>query len=96
MRRATLFALNDVQAGEKPKNAKPLHGFGGAGVLEFTEDFDGDTCRAVYTVKLRSAIYVLHCFQKKSPKGGKMPLVDMRLVQQRLREAEAMEKASEE
>lgn len=57
--------------------------------------FDGDTYRAVYTVKLRSAIYVLHCFQKKSPKGGKVPLVDARLIQQRLREAEAMEKASE-
>lgn len=89
------FALNDVQEGEKPKNAKPLHGFGGAGVLELIEDFDGDTYRAVYTVKLRSATYVLHCFQKKSPKGGKVPLVDARLIQQRLREAEAIERASE-
>jgi phage-related protein len=95
VRRAIGFALNDVQAGEKPKNAKPLHGFGGAGVLELIEDFDGDTYRAVYTVKLRSAIYVLHCFQKKSPKGGKVPLIDVRLIQQRLREAEAMEKASQ-
>jgi phage-related protein len=95
VRRAIGFALNDVQAGERPRNAKPLHGFGGAGVLELIEDFDGDTYRAVYTVKLRSAIYVLHCFQKKSPKAGKVPLVDAQLIQQRLREAEAMEKASQ-
>jgi phage-related protein len=77
------------------RHATPLHGFGGAGVLEIIEDFNGDTYRAVYTVKLRSAIYVLHCFQKKSPKGGKVPMVDARLIQQRLREAEAMEKAGQ-
>jgi len=95
VRREIGFALNDVQSGEKPRNAKPLHGFGGARVLELIEDFDGDTYRAVYTVKLRNAIYVLHCFQKKSPKGGKVPLIDVRLIQQRLREAVAMEKARE-
>jgi phage-related protein len=61
--------------------------------LELIEDSDGDTYRAVYTVKLRSAIHVLHCFQKKSPKDGKVPLVHARLIQQRLREAEARDKA---
>ena len=85
------IALMQAQFGGKSKNAKPLQGFGGAGVLEIIENHDGDTYRAIYTVRLRSAVYVLHCFQKKSPKGGKVPLVDARLLQQRLREAEAME-----
>jgi len=43
-------------------------GFGGAGVLEVVDDFDGDTYRAVYTVKLQGAVYALHAFQKKSKK----------------------------
>lgn len=78
-----------AQFGGKGGNAKPLHGFGGAGVLEIVESYDGGTYRAIYTVRLRHSIYVLHCFQKKSPKGSKVPLVDARLIQQRLREAEA-------
>jgi len=40
-----------AQLGDKPRSAKPLKGFGGAGVLEIIEDYDGDTYRAVYTVK---------------------------------------------
>ena len=64
------FALYEAQAGEKADNVKPLSGFGGAGVLEVVEDYSGDTYRAVYTVKLAGAVYVLHCFQKKSTKGG--------------------------
>ena len=60
------FSLQLVQEGEKPPSAKPLKGFGGASVLEIVEDFDSDTFRAVYTVRLRSGIYVLHAFQKKS------------------------------
>lgn len=81
-----------AQLGGKAANTKPLHGFGGAGVLEIVESHDGDTYRAIYTVRLRQAIYVLHCFQKKSPKGDRVPLVDARLIQQRLREAEARDR----
>ncbi len=40
-------------------HAKPLKGFTGADVLELVEDHDGDTYRAVYTVKLRGRVYVL-------------------------------------
>src|ERR1700683_5281615 len=47
------FALKFAQAGEKHADAKPLKGFGGAGVLEIVEDFAGDAYRAVYTVKLK-------------------------------------------
>ena len=60
------FALHLAQVGKKHGQAKPLTGFGGAGVLEVIEDYKGDTYRAVYTVKLANSVYVLHCFQKKS------------------------------
>jgi phage-related protein len=60
------FALYVAQQGGKHADAKPLRGFGGAGVLEIVEDHSGDTYRAVYTVRLAGRVYVLHAFQKKS------------------------------
>jgi phage-related protein len=74
----------------KPDTAKPLQGFGGAGVLEVVENHDGDTYRAVYTVKLAGVVYVLHCFQKKSKSGIATPQHTLDLIRQRLRVAEAM------
>jgi phage-related protein len=65
------YALELVQRGEKPSNAKPLKGFGGASVLEIVEDFDGDTWRAVYTVAIAEAIYVLHFFQRRRKKASR-------------------------
>jgi phage-related protein len=82
------FALYQAQIGGMAGGAKPLKGFGGAGVLEIVEDHHGDTYRAVYTVKFERAIYVLHAFQKKSRKGIKTPREDMDLVRRRLRIAE--------
>ena len=81
-------ALHEVQMGIKPMEAKPLKGFGGAGVLEIIENFVGDTYRAVYTVKFAKVIYVLHCFQKKSKSGVKTPQHEIDLIKQRLKEAE--------
>ena len=72
--------------------AKPLKGFKSAGVLEVVEDFDGDTFRAVYTVRFKSAVYVLHCFQKKSKKGAATPRADRNMVIERLRAAERDER----
>lgn len=63
-------ALSVAQVGGKHPSAKPWKGEG-AGVLEIVEDHRGDTYRAVYTVKFENAAYVLHAFQKKSPKGIK-------------------------
>ena len=77
-------ALHLAQSGEKPPNAKPLHGFGGAGVLEIVENYGGNAYRAVYTVKFAKAVYVLHVFQKKSTKGISTPQHDINLVKQRL------------
>lgn len=82
------YALFQAQSGEKPLSAKPLKGFGGAGVLELVENYDGDTYRAVYTVKFKGVVYVLHCFQKKSRHGVSTPLADIELVKQRLRMAQ--------
>jgi phage-related protein len=81
------FALYQAQLGHKHPSAKPLKGYKGAGVLEIVEDFDGDTYRAVYTVKLADAIYVLHAFQKKSKSGIKTPQHQLDLIEQRLKEA---------
>ena len=67
----------------------PLRGFGGAGVLEVVEDHLGDTYRAVYTVKIDDAVYVLHCFQKKSKQGIETPKHDMDLIRERLKAAQA-------
>lgn len=60
------FALYVAQQGGKHIDAKPLKGFGGAGVVEIVSDHRGDTFRAVYTVRFSDAVYVLHAFQKKS------------------------------
>jgi phage-related protein len=78
------YALHVAQTGEKADNAKPLSGFGGAGILEVVEDHVGDTFRAVYTVKLAGIVYVLHCFQKKSKHGISTPKPTIDLIKQRL------------
>ena len=83
------FALWQAQRGGKHADAKPLKGFGGAGVLEIVEDHDASTYRTVYTVRLAGAVYVLHAFQKKSKRGVKTPPQEMDLVKRRLKAAEA-------
>ena len=83
------YALHYAQIGEKHRDAKPLKGFGGAGVLEVVEDYDGDTYRAFYTVKFTGAVYVLHAFQKKSKRGAETPKPDMDLIKERLKKAGA-------
>jgi phage-related protein len=90
VRRAVGYALRFAQAGVMPDYVKPLKGFKGAGVLEVMEDYDGDTYRAVYTVRLAGVVYVLHCFQKKSKKGIATPQATIKLIHQRLRAAELL------
>jgi phage-related protein len=86
-------ALYEAQLGEHPAGAKPLNGFGG-GVLEIRDNFDGDTYRAVYTVRFEGVLYVLHSFQKKSTRGIATPQRHLDLVRQRLRQAETIHKAT--
>ncbi len=87
-RRNIGLALHQAALGDKSLDAKPLKGFGGAGVLEVVEDYDGDTYRAVYTVKFAERVYVLHVFQKKSKKGISTPKATIDLIRKRLKSAE--------
>jgi phage-related protein len=82
-------ALHQAQCGEEPESAKALKGFGGRSILEIVTDFDGNTFRAVYTVRFSDAIYVLHAFQKKSKKGITTPKQTIELIKSRLRDAES-------
>ena len=81
-------ALFNAQTGEKHPDSKPLKGYGGAGVLEVVENNDGDTYRAVYTVKFAEIVYVLHAFKKKSNAGRKTPLHELNIIATRLKAAE--------
>src|SRR6266550_386925 len=81
------FELFLAQTGQHPPSAKPLKGFG-SGTVELVEDFDGDTYRAVYTVRFEEAVYILHVFKKKSKRGSKTPSGDVALIKRRLRDAE--------
>lgn len=88
------YALYLAQIGEKSDYAKPLQGFGSAGVLEIVENFDRATYRAIYTVQFEDAIYVLHCFQKKSKRGSETPKHEIDLIRERLKEAQRMARES--
>lgn len=79
------YALHLAQTGDKHPDAKPLRGFGSAGVLEVVEDYEGNTFRAVYTVTFGQAVYALHVFQKKSSSGIATRKEDMELIKQRLK-----------
>lgn len=85
VKRAFGYALYAAQMGETPTDAKPLKGFGGAGVLEVIEDHQGDTYRAVYTVRFEHTVYVLHVFQKKSKHGVATPKKELDLIRERLK-----------
>jgi phage-related protein len=85
-------ALFEAQLGDHPHNAKPLKGL--SGVLEIRDNHDGDTYRAVYTVRFEGVLYVLHAFQKKSTSGMATPQRHIDLVKQRLRDAETIHKAA--
>lgn len=88
VRRDVGFALFAAQQGEKHDDAKVLKGFGDAGVLEVIARHDGDTFRAVYTVRFGDVVYVLHVFQKKSKRGTATPKKDLDLIRKRLKLAE--------
>ena len=82
------YALFAAQRGEEYRSVKALKGFGGRSVLEIVAPHDGDTYRAVYTVKFENAVYVLHAFQKKSTKGIATPQREIDLIRRRLADAE--------
>lgn len=65
-----------------------MKGIRGRSVLEIVAPYQGDTYRAVYTVRFQDAIYVLHAFQKKAKKGIATPKKDLDLIRERLAAAE--------
>jgi phage-related protein len=79
------FELFLAQTGQHPPSAKPLKGLGGT--IELIGNFDGDTYRAVYTVRFAEAVYVLHAFKKKSKRGIATPKGDLDLIARRLKDA---------
>jgi phage-related protein len=83
-------ALDFAQHGQQHGSAKVLKGFGGAGVLEIVENDEGNTYRAVYSVKFREAVFVLHVFQKKSKSGIATPKPDLDIIRARLKVAEKL------
>ncbi|MDD2690546.1 MAG: type II toxin-antitoxin system RelE/ParE family toxin [Simplicispira sp.] len=92
VRRFMGHALNFAQRGDRHEAVKVLRGFGGGGVLEVLEDDSDGTYRAVYTVKFAEAVFVLHCFQKKSKRGTATPKADMDIIHARLKVAQAWAK----
>ncbi len=87
VQRSIGFALSAAQFGGRHLSAKPWKGEG-PGILEVVKDYDGDTYRAIYTVRFASAVYVLHAFQKKSPRGIETRQSDIALVRARLKMAQ--------
>lgn len=85
-------ALHFAQNGDRHDAVKALKGFGGAGVLEIIEDDADGTYRAVYTVRFEKAVFVLHCFQKKSKSGISTPKKDLDIIRLRLKAAESVAK----
>jgi phage-related protein len=77
------MALGVAQYGEKHPKVKPWKGEG-PGLFEVVENHFGDTYRAVYTVRFEKAVYVLHVFQKKTPRGKRTAAADVELIRQRL------------
>jgi phage-related protein len=79
-------ALYDAQLGITPPLAKPLKGVG-SGIFEIVTRFDTNTYRTVYAVQMGNHVYVLHAFQKKSPKGRKTARKDIEMIERRHKEA---------
>ena len=89
------YALYLAQAGAKHLQAKPLKGFGSAGVLEVVQDWRGNTYRAVYTLRFAGRVFVLHVFQKKSTRGVATSKADLGLIRERLKLAEKIAQESQ-
>ena len=81
------YALWLAQVGQKHPDAKPLKGFGGAGVLEIVDAYRGDAFRVVYTTSFAGVVYVLHAFKKTSTRGVATPKQHIDIIKRRLKDA---------
>lgn len=78
------FALYHAQCGKKNENITPLKKF--SDVFEIKSDYDTNTFRAIYTIEIKNAIYVIHVFQKKSKRGSKTPKEDLEKIKTRIKD----------
>jgi phage-related protein len=60
--------------------------------LELIENDTAGTYRAVYTVRFEQAVFVLHCFQKKSKSGIATPPRAIEIIKRRIKVAEEFAK----
>jgi phage-related protein len=81
-RRRAGYQLDRVQRGRDPDDWKPLNAIG-QGAREIRIRDESGTFRVIYAVKFADAVYVLHCFQKKTQKTSKS---DLELGAKRYRE----------
>jgi phage-related protein len=82
-----LFALDLAKVGAKHGKAKPFKGFSGSSVLEIVQRGKDSTFRTLYTVEFKEAVFVLHCFKKKSTEGIKTPKKEIDLIYNRYKQA---------
>jgi len=85
------YRLRRIQEGRATTDTKAMPQFG-PGVFELRESFDTNAYRVAYVVKLKSAVYVLHAFMKKSKSGIGLPKSDAALIASRLKRAIELEK----
>lgn len=83
-------ALFIAQAGSMSPAARPLKCIG-SGIFEIRAHHRRDTFRALNAVKIGTRVFVLHCFQKKSRRGIKIPVKEVALVRRRLKVAQELE-----
>lgn len=72
-RREAGYQLDQVQNGQEPDDWKPMNTVG-PGVKEIRIQDVAGAFRVIYVAKLADAVYVLHCFQKKTEKTSKTDL----------------------
>ena len=81
-RREAGFQIDLVQRGEMPDDWKPMPDIG-SGVQEIRIPDAAGAFRVIYVAKFADAVYVLHCFQKKTQRTSKP---DLDLAESRYRE----------
>ena len=81
-RREAGYQLDQIQRGREPDDWKPMNAVG-RGVREIRIRDAAGAFRVLYVAKFDDAVYVLHCFQKKTQKTSK---ADLNLAAQRYRD----------
>jgi phage-related protein len=76
------YQMDKVQNGKEPTDWKPMDTVG-SGVKEIRIQDETGAFRVIYLAKLADTIYVLHCFNKKTPQTSDK---DIKLARKRFKE----------